>query len=141
CAEKNSLEDGKKVHSVIISNGMVIDEALGAKLVFMYVNCGDLVNGRRIFDEILNDKVFLWNLMMSEYAKIGSYRESVSLFMKMQKMGVSGDSYTFTCVLKCFAALGKVKEFKRVHGYILKLGFGSNTAVVNSMIAAYFKFG
>ncbi|XP_050900342.1 pentatricopeptide repeat-containing protein DOT4, chloroplastic [Lathyrus oleraceus] len=141
CAEKNSLEDGKKVHSVIISNGMVMDEALGAKLVFMYVNCGDLVNGRRIFDEILNDKVFLWNLMMSEYAKIGSYRESVSLFMKMQKMGVSGDSYTFTCVLKCFAALGKVKEFKRVHGYILKLGFGSNTAVVNSMIAAYFKFG
>ncbi|KAL5053773.1 hypothetical protein RYX36_034455 [Vicia faba] len=141
CAEKKSLEDGKRVHSVIISNGVVIDEALGAKLVFMYVNCGDLVNGRRIFYGILNDKVFLWNLMMSEYAKIGDYRESLSIFKKMQKMGVSGDSYTFTCVLKCFAALGKVKECKRVHGYILKLGFGSNTAVVNSTIAAYFKFG
>lgn len=141
CAEKNSLEDGKRVHSVIISNGVVIGEALGAKLVFMYVNCGDLVNGRRIFDGILNDKVFLWNLIMSEYAKIGDYRESLSLFKKMQKMGVLGNSYMFTCVLKCFAALGKVKECKGVHGYVLKLGFGSDTAVVNSMIAAYFKFG
>jgi pentatricopeptide repeat protein len=141
CAENRSLEDGKMVHSIITSNGMPIDETLGAKLVFMYVNCGDLVKGRRIFDGIMNDKVFLWNLLMSEYAKIGNYKESVSLFMKMQKLGISGDSFTFTCVLKCFAALGKLKECKRVHGYILKLGFGSNTAVVNSLIAAYFKFG
>ncbi|KEH29334.1 hypothetical protein MTR_4g435288 [Medicago truncatula] len=77
CAEKKSLEDGKRVHSVITSNGMPIDEALGAKLVFMYVNSGDLVQGRRIFDEIMNDKVFLWNLLMSEYAKIDNFRESV----------------------------------------------------------------
>ncbi|RHN59760.1 hypothetical protein MtrunA17_Chr4g0017331 [Medicago truncatula] len=80
CAEKKSLEDGKRVHSVITSNGMPIDEALGAKLVFMYVNSGDLVQGRRIFDEIMNDKVFLWNLLMSEYAKIDNFRESVSFF-------------------------------------------------------------
>ena len=28
-----------------------------------------------------------------------------------------------------------------VHGYVLKLGFGSYNAVVNSLIAAYFKCG
>ncbi|XP_073226283.1 pentatricopeptide repeat-containing protein DOT4, chloroplastic [Cicer arietinum] len=141
CAERKSLEDGKRIHFIIVSKGIPIKGALGAKLVFMYVNCGDLVKGREIFDEILNDKVFLWNLMMSEYAKIGNYRESLGLFNKMQKLGIAGDSYTFTCVLKCFTALGKVKECKRVHGYVLKLGFGSSTAVVNSLIAAYFKFG
>ncbi|RZB96449.1 pentatricopeptide repeat-containing protein DOT4, chloroplastic-like [Glycine soja] len=141
CAELKSLEDGKRVHSIISSNGMAIDEVFGAKLVFMYVNCGDLVKGRRIFDGILNDKIFLWNLLMSEYAKIGNYRESVGLFEKMQELGIRGDSYTFTCVLKCFAASAKVRECKRVHGYVLKLGFGSYNAVVNSLIAAYFKCG
>lgn len=141
CAELKSLEDGKRVHSIITSNGVVIDVVLGAKLVFMYVNCGDLVKGRRIFDGILNDKVFLWNLLMSEYAKIGHYKEGVSLFKKMQKLGIRGDSYTFTCILKCFAALSKVRECKRVHGYVLKLGFGSYNAVVNSLIAAHFKCG
>jgi len=141
CTQRKSLEDGKRVHSIITSDGMAIDEVLGAKLVFMYVNCGDLIKGRRIFDGILNDKVFLWNLLMSEYAKIGNYRESVGLFEKLQKLGVRGDSYTFTCILKCFAALAKVRECKRVHGYVLKLGFGSYNAVVNSLIAAYFKCG
>ncbi|KAG5040994.1 hypothetical protein JHK85_013470 [Glycine max] len=141
CTQRKSLEDGKRVHSIITSDGMAIDEVLGAKLVFMYVNCGDLIKGRRIFDGILNDKVFLWNLLMSEYAKIGNYRETVGLFEKLQKLGVRGDSYTFTCILKCFAALAKVMECKRVHGYVLKLGFGSYNAVVNSLIAAYFKCG
>nr|KYP38911.1 hypothetical protein KK1_039802 [Cajanus cajan] len=141
CAELKSLEDGKRVHSIITSNGLAIDAVLGAKLVFMYVNCGDLVKGRGIFDGILNDKVFLWNLLMSEYAKLGNYKESVGLFVKMQKLGIRGDSYTFSCILKCFAALAKLRECKRVHGYILKLGFGSYNAVVNSLIAAYFKCG
>ncbi|KAK7247182.1 hypothetical protein RIF29_42059 [Crotalaria pallida] len=141
CAEVKSLEDGKRVHSIATSNGMKIEGALGAKLVFMYVNCGDLIEGRRIFDKILNDKVFLWNLIMSEYAKVGNYRESLCLFKKMMELGVAGNEFTFTCVLKCFAALGKEMECKGVHGYVYKLGFGSYNAVVNSLIAAYFKFG
>ncbi|CAL0325008.1 unnamed protein product [Lupinus luteus] len=141
CAELKSLEDGRRVHSIAISNGMKIEGALGAKLVFMYVNCGDLIEGRRIFDKILNDKVFLWNLIMTEYARIGNYKECLCIFKKMQELGVAGNAFTFTCVLKCFAALGEEMECKRVHGYVYKLGFGSYNAVVNSLLAAYFKYG
>jgi hypothetical protein len=71
CAEVKSLEDGKKVHSIICSNGFVIDGLLGAKLVFMHVNCRDLREGRRVFDKAANEKVILWNLIINEYAKIG----------------------------------------------------------------------
>ncbi|KAI4332531.1 hypothetical protein L6164_017432 [Bauhinia variegata] len=141
CAELKSLQDGKWVHSIISSNGIEVEGVLGAKLVFMYVSCGDLREGRRIFDQILNDKVFLWNMMMSEYAKIGNYRESLYLYKKMQKLGIQGNSYTFSCILKCLAALGKVEDCKRMHGYIYKLGFGSYNTVINSLLAAYFKCG
>ncbi|RDX86470.1 Pentatricopeptide repeat-containing protein DOT4, chloroplastic, partial [Mucuna pruriens] len=141
CAEHKRLQEGKMVHSIISSNGIPIEGVLGAKLVFMYVSCGALREGRRIFDHILSDKVFLWNLMMSEYAKIGDYRESIYLFRKMQKLGITGNSYTFSCILKCFATLGRVGECKRIHGYIYKLGFGSYNTVVNSLISAYFKSG
>ncbi|KAK7412465.1 hypothetical protein VNO78_03929 [Psophocarpus tetragonolobus] len=142
CAEHKCLQEGKMVHSIISSNGIPIEGVLGAKLVFMYVSCGALREGRQIFDHILSDnKVFLWNLMMSEYAKIGDYRESICLFKKMQKLGVTGNSYTFSCILKCFATLGRLGECKRIHGHIYKLGFGSYNSVVNSLIAAYFKSG
>ncbi|KAK9267425.1 hypothetical protein L1049_009851 [Liquidambar formosana] len=139
CADLKSLRDGRKVHSIICSNEVAIDGILGAKLVFMYVTCGDLGEGRRVFDKIANEKVFLWNFLINEYAKIGNFRESIALFKRMQKLGIEANSYTFSCVLKCFAALGRIEEGERVHGYLLRLGFGSYNTVVNSLIAFYFK--
>ncbi|XP_059664323.1 pentatricopeptide repeat-containing protein DOT4, chloroplastic [Cornus florida] len=139
CADMKSLNHGRKVHSLISSNGVEIEGALGAKLVFMYVTCGDLVEGRRVFDKVANEKVFLWNLLMNEYAKFGNFRESLFLYKRMQELGVEANSYTFSCVLKCFAALGSVEEGEKVHGYLLRLGFGSYNTVVNSLIAFYFK--
>lgn len=139
CAQHKSLADGRKVHSVICSNGVEIAEVLGAKLVFMYVTCGDLSEGRRVFDKILNDKIFLWNLMISEYAKARDFREGINLFKKMQELGIRPNSYTFSSVLKCFATLGNVVDGERIHAYLYKLGFGSYNSVVNSLIAFYFK--
>lgn len=139
CADLKSLSDGQKVHSIIRSNGVEIDSNLGSKLVFMYVTCGDLGEGRRVFDVIDNEKVFLWNFLINEYAKIGNFGESVYLYKRMQEMGVERNSYTFSCVLKGFAAQGRVVEGERVHGYLMKLGFGSYNTVVNSLIAFYFR--
>ncbi|XP_057433494.1 pentatricopeptide repeat-containing protein DOT4, chloroplastic [Lotus japonicus] len=141
CAEHKCLQEGKMVHSIVSSNGMRVEGILGAKLVFMYVSCGELRQGRLIFDQIPNDKVFLWNLMMSEYAKVGDYSESIHLFRKMKSFGVTGNSHTFPCILKCFAVLGRVGECKMIHGSIYKLGLGSHNTVANSMIAAYFRCG
>lgn len=139
CAGTKSLQDGKRVHSVICDNGVVVDGYVGAKLVFMYVNCGDIREARRVFDRLSNGKVFLWNLMINEYAKIRNFREGVYLFGKMQELGIQPNSYTFSCILKCFSALGCVKEGEWVHGYLYKLGFSSDNTVVNSLMAFYFK--
>ena len=57
CAELKSLEDGQKVHSIICSNSLVVDGVLGAKLVFMYVSCGDLREGRCVFDKVASEEV------------------------------------------------------------------------------------
>lgn len=140
CADLKSLEDGKKVHSIICESGIVIDDGvLGSKLVFMYVTCGDLKEGRRVFNKIDNGKVFIWNLLMNEYSKTGNFKESLYLFKKMQSLGIAADSYTFSCVLKCLAVVGNVKEGESVHGFMLKLGFGCNNTVLNSLITYYFK--
>ncbi|KAJ8761985.1 hypothetical protein K2173_006587 [Erythroxylum novogranatense] len=139
CAELKSLEDGQKVHSIIRSSGVSIDGVLGSKLVFMYVTCGNLREGRLVFDKIANEKTFLWNLMINGYAKIGDFKESVLIFEKMLRSGIEVNSHTFSCVLKCFAALGSIKDGEWVHGYLLKLGFNSYNAVNNSLISFYFK--
>ncbi|EXB84044.1 hypothetical protein L484_005808 [Morus notabilis] len=141
CAQRKSLRDGKRVHSVIRDSGVEVDGYLGEKLVFMYVNCGDLREARRIFDNIYTDRVFVWNLVINEYAKIRNFRESVSLFKKMQELGIQANSHTLSCVLKCFGALGNLKEGERIHAYLYKLGFGCYNTVLNSLVAFYFKSG
>lgn len=139
CADLKSLKDGKQVHSIISSTEVVVDEMLGSKLVSLYATCGDLKEGRKVFDKMAKKKVFLWNFMVSEYAKIGDFKESICLFKMMVENGIEVNNYTFSCVLKCLANLGDLKEGECVHGYLLKLGFGSSNSVVNSLIAFYFK--
>ncbi|KAL9232183.1 hypothetical protein vseg_007321 [Gypsophila vaccaria] len=141
CAVKKSLRNGRRVHSVILSNRWRADPVLGAKLVFMYVNCGDILEGRRVFNEIKNDKVFLWNILINAYAKAGEFKEGVCLYDQMMKFGVEPNEYTFSCVLKCFSGLGFVDEGKKIHACLLKRNLGGNTAVVNSLVNFYFQFG
>lgn len=141
CAEHKSLQYGRRVHSVISSNSWQVDSVLGAKLVFMYVTCGDLVEGRKIFDQIANEKVYLWNILINEYSRVGDFREGVYLYYKMKEFDVEPNSYTFSCVLKCFAGLGSLKEGEKAHGSLLKLHLGTNTTVVNSLISFYHKCG
>ncbi|CAN1230095.1 Pentatricopeptide repeat-containing protein DOT4, chloroplastic [Linum grandiflorum] len=54
--------------------------------------------------------------------------------------GIAADSYTFSCILKCFAASGSVKEGEWIHGYLLKFGFDfASCSVANSLMSFYFK--
>nr|ACD56662.1 putative pentatricopeptide [Gossypium arboreum] len=90
CAGLKSFTDGKKVHSIIKSNSVGVDGALGLKLVSFYATCGDLKEGRRVFDTMEKKNVYLWNFMVSEYAKIGDFKESICLFKIMVEKGIEG---------------------------------------------------
>ncbi|CAM8985854.1 unnamed protein product [Rhodiola kirilowii] len=141
CAERKSLNEGRKVHSVLISNGVEISGILGTKLVFMYVSCGDLKQGRELFDVLANEKVFLWNLMMNEYAKIGDFNNVVELFNKMRALNVDPNSHTFTSVLKLLGSLKSEDGGEAVHACAMKMGLSSHNNVANALITFYFKVG
>lgn len=140
CGELQSLDYGKKTHMIITTSGAEIDTILGQKLVFMYVKCGDLKGARRVLDEIPHKaNILTWYLLLNEYVKKGWFQESLLLFKHMHCLGIKPDSFTFTCILKCFATLLSAEEGVMVHGYVIKLGFGSHTAVVNALVLFYSK--
>ncbi|KAL3596570.1 hypothetical protein D5086_008207 [Populus alba] len=109
-AELKSLQDGKKVHSFICSSGISIDSVLGSKLVFMYVTCGDLREGRLIFDKIRNEKVFLWNLMMNGYTKIalGSAKEGKWVHGFLLKLGLGSYNAVVNSLIAFYLKIRRV---------------------------------
>ncbi|XP_020187984.1 pentatricopeptide repeat-containing protein DOT4, chloroplastic [Aegilops tauschii subsp. strangulata] len=145
CSEMRSLEGGKRAHFLVRASGLGVDgmdSVLGQKLVLMYLKCGDLGSARRVFDEMPQvSDVRVWTALMSGYAKAGDLREGVLLFRKMHCCGVRPDAYTISCVLKCIAGLGSIADGEVVHGYLEKLGFGSQCAVGNALMALYSRCG
>ncbi|KAF3778273.1 Pentatricopeptide repeat-containing protein [Nymphaea thermarum] len=141
CAERKSLDDGKRIEANVCHCGIEQDGVLGAKLVFMYLKCGDLKEGRRVFDGMVKRSVFLWNLIMNEYAKAGDYEEAVSLFVEMQRNGVRPDSYSFSGVLKSCSALESIRGGQQVHDLLTKSGFHCYVTVGNALISFYSRCG
>lgn len=145
CSEVRSLEGGKRAHFLVRASSLGrdgMDNVLGQKLVLMYLKCGDLENARRVFDEMPQvSDVRVWTALMSGYAKAGDLREGVLLFRKMHCCGVRPDAYTISCVLKCIAGLGSIEDGEVVHGLLEKLGFGSQCAVGNALMALYSRCG
>jgi pentatricopeptide repeat protein len=134
CAELGHGLVGKVVHGYAVKSGLLweleslksgIDDALGSKLVFMYVKCGDLGYARRVFD-LMSSKsnVHVWNLIMGGYAKVGEFQESLVIFEKMHDLGITPDEHTISCLLKCVTSLSNAKGGLVVHGHLTKSVLG-----------------
>ncbi|KAL6900888.1 hypothetical protein ACP4OV_005564 [Aristida adscensionis] len=149
CAELGYDIVGKAVHGYSVKSGLLweveslvggIDEALGSKLVFIYVKCGDLGYARRVFDAMsTRNNVHVWNLLMGGYAKVGEFQESLLLFQLMHDLGITPDEHTISCLIKCITSLSGIRDGFVSHGYLIKLGLGAQCAVCNALISFYAK--
>ncbi|KAE8673309.1 Rho termination factor, putative isoform 1 [Hibiscus syriacus] len=80
------------------------------------------------------------DMLKKKYAKVGDFKESIRLFMMMVEKGIEVNSYTFSCVLKCLAALGGLKEGECVPGGLevfkemLHLGVEVDSATIVSVL-------
>jgi pentatricopeptide repeat protein len=118
----------------------MMDDALGSKLVFMYVKCGDMGSERRVFDAMSSKgNVHVWNLIMGGYAKAGEFEESLSLFEQMHELGITPDEHAISCLLKCVTCLSCARDGLVAHAYLVKLGFGAQCAVCNALTSFYAK--
>eukprot|EP01018_Ginkgo_biloba_P004002 Gb_27891 [translate_table: standard] len=141
CASMKALTEGKQIHARMLITGIRDEVFLGAKLVNMYVNCGNLADARLVFQKLPIRSMFSWNAMIGGYARHGHCEETLALYYQMQTAGVHPDNYTFPCVLKACAGLEVLEQGKNVHSYVIRSGFVSDVYVGNALVAMYAKCG
>lgn len=130
-----------QVHARLFMLGLHQSGFLITKLLNVSSNLGEIGYARKLFDEVPDPTVFLWNAIIRAYSRQGMFREALEMYGEMQRAGVSPDSFTFPYILKASSELSTVEMGCRIHGQIFRHGFEADVFVQNGLIALYAKCG
>ncbi|KAK3003299.1 hypothetical protein RJ639_018523, partial [Escallonia herrerae] len=136
CASRKALSQGQQVHAHFLKSAAAYDEVfLSTKLVFVYGKCGSVLDAEKVFYEISERTIFTWNAMIGAYVTNGEPFRALELFSHgMHDSGVPLDAHTFASVLKACGENTYLSLGTQIHGLLIKLQFGSNVFVTNSLM-------
>lgn len=118
------------------------DFVLNTRLITMYSLCGSPLDSRSVFDGLERNNLYMWNALVSAYARNELYHDAVKAFVGL----VSGtefqpDSFTLPCVIKACSGLLDVGLGREVHGMAVKMALVSDVFVGNALVGMYGKCG
>lgn len=140
----DSVQQCQLLHAQIHLTGTQRSSFLFDKLVSAYARFGFLDEANKVFEnasaECLSD-LLLWNSILRANVKHGQYEEALRIYLRMKKLGVKPDGYTFPLVVRVCASLGDYKLAKNVQCHVVHMGLHTNLYVVNELMGMYGKLG
>ncbi|XP_057448153.1 putative pentatricopeptide repeat-containing protein At1g69350, mitochondrial [Lotus japonicus] len=120
CAKVSCLRLAKSVHGYVIRKEMVDDARLNNSLIVMYSQCGHVCRAKGLFEYLHDPSTACWTSMISSYNQNGCFEEAIDTFIQMQELEVEPNEVTMINVLHFCARLGRLKEGKSAHCFILR---------------------
>ncbi|CAL1408618.1 unnamed protein product [Linum trigynum] len=109
CALQASLLSGKQVHAFALRTGTEMDAKMICAVVDMYLKCGCLGYAEKLFLEVKEKDLVMYNVMMAGYAHHGHADEAIELFQYMVNKGIKPDAVTFIALLSACRHCGLVE--------------------------------
>lgn len=109
------------------------------RIISGYVKAGNVKEARKIFNQTINRNEVTWTIMIGAYSQSNQTCESLELFNQMRQSGVMVDHVSITSLLGSCQDISASNWIVQVHGQIVKLGFGSNSVVNNTLVDSYCK--
>ncbi|KAL6012506.1 hypothetical protein ACLOJK_002995 [Asimina triloba] len=137
CFSVNSM-----IHGFVTKCGFENDKLVQTAIMDMNVKCGHVKDAYQIFREKKVMDVVSWTLMISSFSDIGYGNKAMELFYEMMMSGdVVLDSVALIGVLSGCSRLGALKQGRRVHGLVTKMGFADDIYVGTALIHMYTNCG
>ncbi|GAA0152964.1 hypothetical protein LIER_11316 [Lithospermum erythrorhizon] len=108
CGSMAILDQGKQLHSHVLTIGLDHRAMVRSGLINMYSKCGSIGDASKIFCESENDDIISWTAMINGFAEHGYSQEAIDLFEKIPEAGLRPDSVTFIGVLSACSHVGLV---------------------------------
>ncbi|XP_057870386.2 pentatricopeptide repeat-containing protein At3g24000, mitochondrial [Cryptomeria japonica] len=139
CADVIALGVGRQVHAQIIRSNYQSNFFVGAALIDLYVNCGQMENAFEVFDKMPERDTVLWTSMIVRCAQNGQSEEALVIFSEMQLAVAKPDQFTFSGVFHACATLQALEQGKQAHAHMIKIGCGLDAFAGSALIDMYAK--
>lgn len=116
CANLADLLLGRQAHTHVLKQGFEFqsgaesDIFVGNSLIDMYMKCGSIEDGSRVFEKMKERDCVSWNAIIVGYAQNGYGAEALQIFRKMLVCGEKPDHVTMIGVLCACSHTGLVEE-------------------------------
>ncbi|CAI0383033.1 unnamed protein product [Linum tenue] len=110
CAELSALNLGKEIHGYTTRTFLCNELLVSNSLVDMYAKCGNLKEGRRVFERIEGKDMISWNSIIKGHGMHGLGVEALQMFDRMITSGHRPDGITFIAILSACSHAGLVSQ-------------------------------
>ena len=139
CTMLELIEVGKQIHAYVLRMGVEMDVSVLNVFIYLYVKCGKVQAGRRLFDHMVVKNIISWTTMIAGYMKNSYDWEAMKLFSEMSRLSLKPDGFACTSVLTSCGSVEALKHGKQVHAYTIKVNLEYDDFVKNGLIDMYAK--
>lgn len=113
--------------------------SLQNQVLHVYVKCKAFDDMEKLFDEMRVRNIVTWNTLISGIINCGG--NVTPYFRRMLLDNVRLDHITFNSLLRACVQADDIEVGRRLHSFILKVGFGLNCFVSSALVDLYGKCG
>lgn len=110
CTHLGSPDLGKCIHGILLRNISELNVVVKTSLIDMYVKCGCLEKGLRVFENMSEKNRFSYTVMISGLAIHGRGKEALKVFSEMIEEGLAPDDVVYVGVFSACSHAGLVEE-------------------------------
>lgn len=137
CSGEEVLNEGKRLHAIIIGSKCELDATIVTAVITMYGRCGSTTCACDMFKELPKRDVITWNSMITVYVKQGLSTDALQLYEEMIHEGIIPDEATFVSLLDACSNPTLLPEGKKLHDDLKVRGFDSHILVGTSLMNMY----
>ncbi|CAN1820901.1 Putative pentatricopeptide repeat-containing protein At3g11460, mitochondrial [Linum perenne] len=141
CSHAGNLGLGICVHCYCVKLSLNFDWAVGNGLLSMYLRCGEIISGRKLFDEMPRKRLVTWNAIINGYAQNGLANDVLELYREMGSSGIHPNPLTLVGVLSSCANLGAHEVGMEVEMQTHARGFMLDPFLNSGLINMYARCG
>ncbi|KAG5244730.1 hypothetical protein OIU76_003113 [Salix suchowensis] len=137
CSSLGVLQLGKCIHKEVLVVGFEGFSAIRIGFIEFYSTCGAMEDAEKVFGEMYQRDVIVWNLMIRGFCKRGDVDMGLCLFRQMRKRSV----VSWNIMISCLAQTRRNSEALGLFHEMLDWGFKPDEATVVTVLPICARLG